>query len=245
MGEEFAPALPLQSVARLPTSPMYSPGDRDFSPEQAEALARFFSLRHDEVDYFLLLVEWARAGTPQLREVVDRRLKKCGDQYRDLKTRVKTQGKIRSEDQATYYSSWHYQAIRTVATLPDSKTAPKIARRLGLPIERVTEVLSFLLSKGLIKEDKDGYVRIGPALHLGSDSPMINQLHTNWRLHTVTHLERKNPEDLHYSGVITLSHTDFQRVREIWVKSLLKSHEIIEPSADERICAMTLDFYEL
>jgi uncharacterized protein (TIGR02147 family) len=220
-------------------------GASHFNPEQSEAVARFFSLRADETEFFMLLVDRARAGTPELRQVLDGRIRKCLDAYRLLKTRVILKGEIRPEDQAIYYSSWHYQAIRVLLTIPGFRRPPEIARRLGLPLKRVTEILDFFLAKGLARESKDGYVPTQASVHLGSDSPLVSKLHSNWRIHALRSLEHNRPEDLHYSGVLTLAHADFEKVREIWTKALLESHRIIEPSREERICAMALDFYEL
>jgi uncharacterized protein (TIGR02147 family) len=219
--------------------------DRHFSPEQAEALARFFALRVDEAEYFVLLVERARAGTPQLRQMIERQLERRREEYGELRARVQLRGRITPADQATYYSSWHYQAIRMLLTVPGHGTVARISERLGIPAERVTEVLTFLLEKGWVSETAQGYAATDVQVHLGGDSPLISKLHANWRIHSLTQLDRRNPEDLRYSGVVALSHGDFARVRELWVKTLLRSHKVVGPSREERVCAMALDFYEL
>ncbi|MCM2324803.1 MAG: hypothetical protein NDJ90_16205, partial [Oligoflexia bacterium] len=90
-----------------------------------------------------------------------------------------------------------------------------------------------------------GYVTTETRIHLGNDSPLIGKLHANWRLHTLQSLDRKNPEDLHYSAAVTLSHADFTAVREILTRALLDTHKVIHPSKEERLCVMAMDFYEL
>lgn len=220
-------------------------GDRHFSLEQAEAITRFFALREDESEYFLLLVQHNRSGTQHLRHALQQQLNRRREDYQQLKSRVRLKGRITGEDQAIYYSSWHYQAIRMLLTIPQYRTTPAIAKRLDLPIKRVSEVLSFLIAKGLAKETSKGYVTTESQIHLGGDSPLISKLHANWRIHALQSFDRRNPDDLHYSGAVTLSNRDFQIVREIMVKALLESLNVIKPSKEERICALAMDFYEI
>ncbi len=220
-------------------------GDRHLSPEQAEALTRFFALRADEAEFFVLLVEHNRAGTRELGAFLQRQLQKRREEFQHLKNRVSLRGKIAVEDQTTYYSSWHFQAVRMLLTIPQFKSATAIAERLRLPIERVTEILTFFLEKGLACETTSGYETVEADIHLGNDSPLINKLHSNWRIQTLQSLDRKNSDDLHYSGAVTLAHGDFQKVREVWMKAILASHKLVRASKEQRLCVLAADFYEL
>lgn len=219
--------------------------DRHFNLEQAEALARFFGLGTDETEYLLLLVEENRAGTTQLRRVLRAQLERRREKFRQLRNRVKLKGQINREDQARYYSSWHFQAVHTALTISECHTAPALQKTLGIPLKRVNAVLSFLQSRGLVEQQGNHFVPTERYIHLGADSPLISKLHSNWRIHAVESLDRDNPEDLHYSGVVTLAHSDFQKVREILMKGLLEAIEAIKPSKEERVCVVGLDFYQL
>ena len=220
-------------------------GNRDFSLEQAEAISRFFDLREDETEYFLNLLEFNRAGTQNLKNLFERRLNKLQQNHNEIKNRVGIQVEISTEDQAFYYSSWHFQAIRMIITIPQFRTSQSISKKLGISQDRVNEVLSFLLNRGLIKDQGNYYVTTDSTIHLGSDSPLISKLHTNWRIHTLKSLDRIKADDFHYSACVTLSEQDYQKVREILMKSLVKTHEVIKPSEEERLCVMALDFYEI
>jgi uncharacterized protein (TIGR02147 family) len=219
--------------------------DRHLSIEQAEALTRFLALRMDEAEYFVLLVEYNRAGTHELRQFFRRQLKQRREQNQKLKNRVVTKGEVSPVDQAQYYSSWHYQAVRMLLSIPGYRSPAAIAGKLQIDVERVNEILSFLLDRGLIAESAGQYRITSKTLHLGDDSPLISKLHANWRIKTLQKLDRRNAEDLHYSSVVSLSHSDFAKVREILVKAMLSSHKVIGPSAEERLCVFALDFYEL
>ncbi len=220
-------------------------GEKHFSIEQAEAAARFFELREDETEYFLLQVELLRAGTPALKKYLSRQIEKRLRQYQEVSQRIQITDTISPVDQATYYSNWHFQAVRTVLTIPECRTAQAIAARLGLEIERTNEVLSFLLVKGLVRESANGYLPTDKQIHLPRSSPLISKLHTNWRVRTLSALERNREEDFHYSGVVTLSEVDYLRVREVLVQALQNSIDIVKPSKEEKLCVLGLDFFEL
>jgi uncharacterized protein (TIGR02147 family) len=220
-------------------------GNRHLSLEQAEALTRLFGMRVEEAEYFVLLVEHNRAGTPQLRKFLDRRLEQLRSQNQQLKARVGIKAKISPADQAVFYSSWHYQAIRVALTIPELRTLPKLAKRLKIPLGRVQEVMQFLLEHGLAQEKSGEYLTTDTQNHLPGDSPLVSKLHSNWRIHSLQSFDRNLTNDFHYSGAVTLSSADMARVREILTQALVNSHNVIRPSKEERLCVLNMDFYVL
>lgn len=219
--------------------------DRDFSLEQAEALTRFLRLEGLEREYFMSLVQFQRAGTAGLKNYYSKTLQAIQKQAHQLSNRVSNKKQINPEDQAIYYSSWHFQAVRTALSLPGTKTPAALAKRLSLPMERVEEVLGFLFSRGLVVKKGTEYHTTDLKVHLGAESPLIGRLHSNWRTQTLGSLDRRDPRDLHYSGVMTLARKDYQRVRDAIMKAVLNSHKIVEKSEEEILCVMAADFYEL
>jgi uncharacterized protein (TIGR02147 family) len=220
-------------------------GERHFSLEQAERVTSFFGLSNEEAEYFLLLVQAAKAGTTALRRLLAMQIEKRRDEYREIKSRIKVRETVSTQDQAQYYSSWHYQAIRMALTIPECRKPQKIAERLGLPLARVREVLDFFVERGLAKRDGENFLTTNKHVHLKKDSPYIERLHSNWRVHTLQTLEKRNPEDLHYSSVVTISKADFDTIREIMLRALADAHRVIGPSKEEKLCTLAMDFYEL
>ena len=219
--------------------------DKNLSLEQAEASARFFKLREDEADFFLLLVQIARAGTRELHQYFGKQIEIRKREQNEIKKRIRIQEEISEKDQVQYYSSWHYQAVRTVMTIPEFRTAETISNRLRIPLERVQEVLKFLLEKGLVKESGAGLSPTQKLLHLPRTSPLIGKLHGNWRVKTLSSFDRILPEDYHYSGLFTLSQKDMKRIREIMMGALDQSIEIVKPSKEETMCLLAIDYMEI
>lgn len=220
-------------------------GPRHFSLEQTEALARYMALNPSETEFFLLLVELARAGTPGLRAVLNRQVQQRKTANQNLSHRVSIQSTITFDDQAVFYSHWLYQAAALAVTTPGPHSVESLAVKLGVTPVRMSEVMRFLVARRLVREERGHFTGGEPLMHIPSDSPLISRLHAAWRMHTLGSLDRQNPEDLHYSGVVSLAADDYATVREILMKAVLKSHDVIRPSASERLCVLGVDFYEL
>lgn len=80
---------------------------------------------------------------------------------------------------------------------------------------------------------------------LKGDSPFVVQHHENWRLRAMDNITRPRKENLHFSSVYTLSEKDFSRIREILHESIQEVWSIVQPSKEEKLCVLNLDFFEL
>lgn len=223
-------------------------GNAHLSLEQAERASRFFHHSKAEEDYFLLLVQLGRAGSPQLRKYFDGKLEAIREANRDLKTRLNYQKTLADEDRATYYSSWYYTAIHFLASIEGMGNPKLISEYLGLSSLRTLEVLQFLTARGLVEQDENGNYKTGPTnIHLGSDSPMLPRHHSNWRMQAIADIEKgDSPKNhLHYSSVITLSAADIPKVREALVQAIENVRGIVRPSASEKLYCYTLDLFEI
>lgn len=80
-------------------------------------------------------------------------------------------------------------------------------------------------------------------MHLGRDSKLIKQHHSNWRLATVQHMSFSKPEDLHYSLTFSCSERDAVRIRESLLEHLKSMTQAIEKSKEEKAFVYCFDFY--
>lgn len=220
-------------------------GNAHFSLEQGEQINRYLGHPKDQALFFLFLIQLARAGTPALRRIFEEQLRVLKEKQFVLKDRLEFKRTLSREDQATFYSSWHYGAIHVLVSVPGCHTERGMSEYLGLPVERVSEILQFLVSVGLVVR-KEGNYGIGTThIHLEHDSPMIAKHHTNWRLQGIQSLDRASKSDLHYSSVITSSKADADRIRSILVKAIENVRAIVKDSKDEDGFCYAIDFFGL
>lgn len=220
-------------------------GPAHLSFEQAERMARFLELSHQEVDYFLLLVHENRAGTKELQARYQASREKMLEERKIQQERFHTPQPLFLEDQARYYSSWHYAAIHVLLTIPSFRDKHAIASRLSLPMETVNSTLDFLLRVGLVKLEQGEYQPGVGRIFLERGSPLISKLHQNWRLQAMARVDVAKPDDLHYSTVITISEEDFGKIRADLLQAITAARETIRKSKEEKLCSFCVDFYEL
>jgi uncharacterized protein (TIGR02147 family) len=220
-------------------------GDAHFSLEQADAVNRFLGHNEEESQYFILLVEHARAGTSTLRAHFLKQIEQAQERHLNLKNRFKIQNRLSSEDQTVYFSHWHFAAIHAFLSVPAFKTKEAIAKQLYLPLKRVSEVIDYLMRVGLIELRDGKYVSGAARLHLGNDSPVIAKHHINWRLQAIQSLERDTGEDLHYSSVVSLSAADVLEIKRQIVKTIESIKGVVRDSKEETVACFSLDFFRL
>jgi uncharacterized protein (TIGR02147 family) len=224
-------------------------GKAQLSLEQADAIQPVLKHSSDETDFFLLLVEWDRAGNTSLKKYFQKKIEAAREARANLQSRFTEARVLTREHQDIYYSSYHYAAIHTCISVPELQTLAALEAFLKIPTERLLEVLSFLKDTGLAFEERGRY-RIGMnRLHLGKDAGLIRQHHSNWRIEALKSLDRgkgaQSDKDLHYSAVVSLSEEDAVLLREHWVQALEEFSKRVAPSKEETVRALVIDFFGL
>jgi uncharacterized protein (TIGR02147 family) len=217
-------------------------GDRDLTPEQAIGIASFIGLGETERDYFLLLVQHARAGSVDLKNVLEKQMVAAKRHASALKNRVKHEA-LDEVAKATFYSHWYYSAIRLGVSIPEMSSVNAITSELELDRELVANAIQFLLENGLIVQ-KNGRLNIGtPVTHVGHDSPFVSRHHTNWRVKGLQSLERVSESDLHYTGPMALSEAAAQSIRNELIKMIEYATKTASNSRSEILQCLNVDWF--
>lgn len=217
--------------------------DAHFSLEQAFKVAKFLGIDEQERKYLLALVEYARAGTKELRDYFAHEIRELRERSLNLKDRVAQSTVLSPEAQALYYSHWMYAAIHMLTTIKSYRDPLAIVGALNLPEEAVRSAIVFLLSAGLVQERSGKLVPGVVQIHLPKNSNHIRQHHTNWRLAAIDSLVQIEKNDIHYSTVSTLSRADAEKIKAHFVKEIESYTQRIQPSPEETLYGFNLDFY--
>lgn len=220
-------------------------GAAEFSLEQGLKLAVWIGLDEGAKEFFLLLLQRDRAGTPELETHFQGLMTRILEKRRDLSQRLDVKTAPSELDQATYFSSWIYAAVHVALTCENLGTAEAIATHLALPLPQVRKALEFLSGAGLAAE-KQGRLETGEArMHLGTASPHLLKHHLNWNLRAIRAVEADLSAGLHYSSVVSLSAEDQMKIREIFTEALDRSKKIVRDSPGESVCGITLNVFAL
>lgn len=221
-------------------------GKNHFSLEHAEAINQFLDHSDDEAEYFLLLVQLGRAGSVELESRLKKQLSQIRVRRQKISTRLKVEQKLDEQAQWIYYSQWIYSAVHILSSIPNATQTPsQIAKKLSVSTEQIQRVLDFLLQVGLLQRDKTGYSIGKTHIHIGSQSPVITRHHSNWRQRVMRRLEQPRVDDLHFTGVYSLSQEDYQFIRELLLQTIEKANQVISKSSEEILINLNADLYAL
>lgn len=219
---------------------------RDFSMEQALGLGHYLGLNKLELEYFLNLVQLSKASHHLLKKHLLEKLGELRTSSKKLATRIKHEKNLSDSEKAIFYSSWLYSAIHLFTSIHEKGvTAEDVSQRFDLPRSKVTDILRFLCDAHLCVETK-GYFTIGTqSTFVPKGSPHLNRHHLNWRIKSMEKVEMLEDEELMYTAQISISKSDFEKIRELAIGFIQKVNEIAKPSAAEEIVNLNLDLFKL
>lgn len=218
-------------------------GKADLSLDQGEKMNAFLKHNEIEAEYFIDLIIYERAIDPSLKNRYEAKLKKWQSETGQIKSRIKPTFEVSEADQEKFYSSHLFGILHVLASIPEYQNRKALVSATGYSPEITAEAIDFLLRVGVLKIAKDRIVHGEKHVHLGRDSKLIKQHHTNWRLATVQHLGFSKPEDLHYSLTFSCSEKDAARIRESLLEHLKSMTQTIEKSKEEKSFVYCFDFY--
>lgn len=219
-------------------------GNRELSLEQGLKLTQYMGYTEVARDYFLVLVQIARAGSEDLKRVFEKQRQELSQKAQSLKNRIQHQ-KFSEEDKATFYSQWYYSAIRLGASIPKNNKVGELAQFLNLERALVVRVLEFLIKNKLVIE-RDGELELGPQVtHVGYDSPFVNRHHTNWRIKGLQAMETVKDSDLFYTGPMALSRQASDEIRSLLVKLVENCTRKAKDSDSETLNCLNIDWFSI
>jgi uncharacterized protein (TIGR02147 family) len=217
----------------------------DFSIEQAQKLTRFLNLDEEETHFFLLLVQYSRAGTQDLKRYFDMQLEDIKQKRVHLKADLVAKNEISAEDKNKYYETWMPLALHVAVSLPNLKTREALAQHFHLPMKTIQSILKFLTETGVVVENNGVYSVGATSLHLDRDSHLIHRHHTNWRLRALNAIDQNKDTDFHYSAVYSLSRNDAEKIQAKIAQLIRENLKLVEPSKEEVIYCNVVDFFEI
>jgi uncharacterized protein (TIGR02147 family) len=213
--------------------------------EQAADASAFFNLDTDEEDYFFLLVQLGKAGTKKLKDIYLKKIKMIREKRTIFSNRIGEKLDLDEKTQAQYYSRWYYAAIHMLVTIPEYRTKKDISNYLGLRMDVINEVITFLMTSGLIEQTSKGFITGKSRVFLKGDSPLVVLHHQNWRMRAIDSFSNLSKENVHFSSVYTLSKEDYIKIKEKILNDIQEIRKIVKPSKEEELCVLNIDFFQL
>lgn len=218
----------------------------DLTLDQVNRLADFWGLTEDRKDYFTYLFLQNRASTQELREYFGLKMTILRERLEGLgAVRRRTNDKLTEDGLLFYYSSWCIPAIHIVTSIGRYQKVGSIAKALSLPEQTVSLILNRLQDLGLVKQKNNSWVIDDVNIHSRKNSLSSVANHKNWRFKCIEVMNSLNTNDLHYSGIHSLSLSRFEKIKFILEKLIIEERENMLDSEEEVLVNFNVDFYRL
>lgn len=220
-------------------------GDKDLSLELACEMTEYLLFNDDDADYFLLLVDFSKAGSVKLRSRLSRQIKDRQGKAKKLENRFKNVTTLSESERNVYYSTWINQAIRILIELEDSNTIDSIVNKIAVPKNQVMKAVEFLNKVGLVNQKGNKLFSGDSHVYLPSSDPIVGRYHWNWRQLAIQKMQVTNDETFFYSGQYTLSNEVADEIRRL-LPDLIKSVvEKVKPSKSQTARCLNIDYFDL
>jgi uncharacterized protein (TIGR02147 family) len=219
--------------------------ERDFTIDQAYETCLFLGLGGHEIEYFMTSVNLQKAAKTKLKNLYTQKLSELKKDSLNLQKRLSEAKELDENAKAQFYSNWFYSAVRLATSIPEMNDAGSIAKKLNLPLSTVTQVLNFLKQYNLVKES-DGKLKMGAqTTHLGANSNLVNRHHTNWRLRGIGKMDQMKSDEMFFTSPLSIAEKDIPKVREILIQALGQVFKVVDPSKEENLACINIDWFRI
>lgn len=219
-------------------------GDKWLTAEQGHELILYLGLVGIEADYFALMIQFERAGTPNLKTYWKSKMEVLKQQYLKLSNRLPTDRQLSNETRAIFYSSPLYMMIRLYTSIgSNGKTAVEIAQRFGLPVTKCEDAIKFLVDCGLCEERNGRYFMGQQKFHLEKTSPYLVRFQTDWRMKAMSRGEDLADSELMFTSPVSISREDFEILRERIIAFIKNFLDTVHASPADEIACLNVDFF--
>lgn len=210
----------------------------DFSLEQAVKVNTFFKHSIDESRYFILLLEYSKAGSSDLKSHFLDQIKEISSKNSNFKSTGYYSG---CEDDKniveTFYSSWLYGAVHVLTGIPKYQTLDQLSDHFSLPESKVESILDFLVKYKFVSYDGVKYKKIIDQVSDSLvDKDKLSSYVKSWRNQAIVSLDKygNGVDRLHFSKMLSLSENNVQKIQSFII-------ETISEDIDKSNCGMPIE----
>ena len=218
-------------------------GDRLLSIDHGIHLAEYLGLTDSQRDYFILLIEFERAGSQKSRSYFKERIKEAQKENSKVENRISYVKKLSEKNRAVFYSSWLYSAIHIFSSLKKGGvTHSEVASTFRIELSKAREIGEFLVETGICTAHKDKLKPGVQSTYLEKTSPHIISHHSNWRVKTIQIADFLTDEDLMVTAPVSISKSDFKKIRKKIVDLISDVSKTVKETDATEIACLNIDW---
>jgi uncharacterized protein (TIGR02147 family) len=241
---EFARISESLNVSTVLVSQIFK-GHKDLTFEQGIKLTEYFAFTELETKYFISCLSFNKAGNQELKKFYKKEMEQIRSKSIEIASLVPNKKVLTDLQKSIYYSDWTYAAIHLACALPFIKQDRDLSTYLGIELEIVQKVLTFLIECELIGK-VSGELSIGTThIHLDKTSSFLVQHHRNWRMLSSLRSANIQENEVMYTAPMVISK---KLSKDVHTKLLQTISEIVkstEGCLDEETWCLNLDFIQI
>jgi len=215
------------------------------TPDHAYGISEYLNLSPDESEYFLCLVDYARASSLKLRQKIQKNIDKLRTQSLDISKKLNRENSELQQFQTLYYSSWIWSALHIAVSISAFSTTEALAKELNLPTRKVVSYLETLEKMGLVARKNGLWLHSGTETHVPKNSPLVSLHHNNWRQKAILSSQTGESNNTHFTGIYSISQSDYKKIQSMILEYLSSINKVASPSTCETAVCLNIDFFKI
>lgn len=219
-------------------------GQRNLTDEHAYLITKYFGFNELETEYFMLLVDLEKSAHFEHKKYLKQKIANIQKESQETKNIIANK-ELSEEAKSIFYANWYYSAVRLAVSLPGCHSVDAISEKLNLSKARVQKITEFLLSHGLIMEEK-GLLKRGPSRTLlGADSPYVSRYHASWRSKAIQNMDELEDHEKFFTFPMSISKDTLQLFKKKITDLIAELNKDLGQSKVDRLGCLNIDLFEL
>lgn len=213
------------------------------TPDHAFKLSIALEMNDQEREYWLTLVDVGRCADATFKRYLQNKLLKFQTTSEDLRNKLPVPPELPKKSETLYFSKWYMVAVHLLCGVIKSDQPNKISLQINMPKTVVQEAIHELLDLGLLTKRGENYKPTQEVLYVHKSSPLCDIHHISWRQQAIMDVQKKQESSLHVTAVHSLSHNDFQKIKQMLFSTIQSGMEVSQNSKEEILACLNIDYF--
>ncbi len=220
-------------------------GDKHLSLEMACEIAEFLGLNNDEIDYFLLLVDYNRSGSHKLSNQLFKQIQSRQQKAKKLENRIRKDIELSEEAKTEYYSNWYYCAIWLLSSIDGFNDVTSISKKLNISRQQAQKIIDFLVDNQLCSYEKSKLTNGSKSVFIGANHPLVTKHHMNFRSLALQKMLFADDDQLFFTGPMSLSKSVSEKIRKELPNFIENIKKMVTSEDPEVTRCLNIDYFEI
>jgi uncharacterized protein (TIGR02147 family) len=217
-------------------------GTQHLTLDQAFLVSHYFNFDSKETEFFMTLVQIARAVNGKFKTHLQKKLRAFQNNGAVVMNQRETV--FSRSEEALLHSSPYFLAVWHLSMIDGQNSVTHIAHRLKIDVGLVSQVTACLVKLGLVENMNNRIVPTVRRIDVSSTSSQIDKFLSNWRFVGIEKLNGSEKGNFFYSEPMTLGKNAYAMLRRRMEVAIAECKTIMETERSEVAICLNIDLFE-